>query len=105
MIRVFICDDQRIVVDGLHAILDTDPEIDVVGVAYDGAEALERLPEVRPDVVLMDLKMPVMDGIQATRKSHQGKWLIMKHPTDYPSPNCASTVASTQGYRKKLRHF
>jgi len=71
MIRVFICDDQRIVVDGLHAILDADPEIEVVGVAYDGAEALERIPEVKPDVVLMDLKMPVMDGIQATRKAHQ----------------------------------
>jgi NarL family two-component system response regulator LiaR len=71
MIRVFICDDQRIVVDGLHAILDADPELEVVGVAYDGAEALERIPEAKPDVVLMDLKMPVMDGIQATRKIHQ----------------------------------
>ncbi len=71
MIRVFICDDQRIVVDGLHAILDADPEIEVVGVAYDGAEAWEQIPALEPDVVLMDLKMPVMDGIQATRKIHQ----------------------------------
>ena len=71
MIRVLICDDQRIVCDGLQAILDADPEIKVVGVAYDGAEALELVPQAQPDVVLMDLKMPVMDGIQATRKIHQ----------------------------------
>ncbi len=71
MIRVFICDDQRIVCDGLNVILDADPEIEVVGVAYDGAEALEHISESKPDVVLMDLKMPVMDGIQATRKIHQ----------------------------------
>lgn len=71
MIRVLICDDQRIVCDGLQAILDADPEIKVVGVAYDGAEALEFVPQTDPDVVLMDLKMPVMDGIQATRKIHQ----------------------------------
>ncbi len=71
MIRVFICDDQRIVCDGLQAILDANPEIQVVGVAYDGAEAIELIPQAKPDVVLMDLKMPVMDGVQATRKIHQ----------------------------------
>lgn len=71
MIRVFICDDQRIVCDGLQAILDADPEIQVAGVAYDGAEAIELIPQAKPDVVLMDLKMPVMDGVQATRKIHQ----------------------------------
>lgn len=71
MIRVLICDDQRIVCDGLQTILDADPEIKVIGVAYDGAEALELVSQVQPDVVLMDLKMPVMDGIQATRKIHQ----------------------------------
>jgi len=71
MIRVFICDDQRIVCDGLQAILEADPDIEVVGVAYDGAEALELLAQAQPDVVLMDLKMPIMDGLQATRKIHQ----------------------------------
>jgi DNA-binding NarL/FixJ family response regulator len=71
MIRVLVCDDQVIVCHGLQAILDADPEIEVVGVAHDGAEALDLIPEVQPDVVLMDLKMPVMDGIQATRKIHR----------------------------------
>ena len=68
MIRVFICDDQWIVCEGLEAILSTDPDIQVVGLADDGYQALERIPEARPDVVLMDLKMPGMNGIQATQK-------------------------------------
>ncbi|MCJ7622083.1 MAG: response regulator transcription factor [Anaerolineaceae bacterium] len=68
MIRVLVCDDQAIVCDGLEAILNADPGIEVVGTAHDGAEALEKIPEVSPDVVLMDLKMPGMNGIQATRQ-------------------------------------
>ena len=68
MIRVLICDDQWLVCEGLAAILGTDPEIEVVGVAHDGAEALEMIPKAQPDVVLMDLKMPGMNGIQATRQ-------------------------------------
>jgi NarL family two-component system response regulator LiaR len=68
MIRVLICDDQRIVCEGLEAILSSDPGIQVVGIAGDGAEALEKIPDTRPDVVLMDLKMPGMNGVQATRK-------------------------------------
>jgi len=68
MVRVFICDDQVVVCDGLEMILNADPEIEVVGTAYDGAEALERIPDAKPDVVLMDLKMPIMNGIQATRE-------------------------------------
>jgi DNA-binding NarL/FixJ family response regulator len=74
MIRVLICDDQTIVVDGLEAILSADPEIEVVGLAQDGAEALEKISSARPDVVLMDLKMPGMNGIQATR------WISEKYP-------------------------
>lgn len=68
MIRVLICDDQDIVIEGLCAILGTSPDITVVGIAHDGAEAVERVPSVRPDVVLMDLKMPGVSGIQATRQ-------------------------------------
>ena len=72
MIRVLICDDQWIICEGLEAILSADPEIEVVGVARDGAEALEQIatadPQGRPHVVLMDLKMPVMNGIQATER-------------------------------------
>ena len=68
MIRVLVCDDQWIVCEGLETILNNDPDIEVVATAQDGAQALEKIPKVNPDVVLMDLKMPGMNGIQATRK-------------------------------------
>ncbi len=68
MIRVLICDDQDIVRQGLEAILNTAPKIEVVGVAEDGAQALEQVPKTRPDIVLMDLKMPGMNGIIATQR-------------------------------------
>jgi DNA-binding NarL/FixJ family response regulator len=67
VVRVLICDDQWIVCEGLEAILNSDSEIEVVAVAHDGAEALERVASLQPDVVLMDLKMPGVDGVQATR--------------------------------------
>ncbi len=67
-IRVLICDDQVVVCEGLKAILSTAPGIEVVGIANDGAEALEMIPHARPDIALMDLKMPIMNGIEATRQ-------------------------------------
>jgi len=71
MIRVLIADDQTVVREGLAAILSTDSEIEVVGQAGDGQEALEMAAQARPDVVLMDLKMPVLNGVQATRRLRQ----------------------------------
>src|SRR5262245_50975513 len=68
MIRVLICDDQHVVCEGLRTILGTVPQIEVVGVAHDGAEAVTRAIATRPDVVLMDLKMPITNGVQATRE-------------------------------------
>lgn len=68
MIRVLICDDQTVVREGLAAILSTDPEIEVVGLACHGQEALHLMAEARPQVVLMDLQMPVMNGVQATQQ-------------------------------------
>ncbi len=71
MIRILVCDDQDLVCEGLRAILSTDPDLEVVGVAHDGAQALELIPKTRPEIILMDLKMPVMNGIQATRQIHE----------------------------------
>jgi DNA-binding NarL/FixJ family response regulator len=68
MVRVLICDDQAVVREGLAAILGTDDEIKVVGLASNGEEAVVLAEERQPDVVLMDLKMPVMNGVQATQR-------------------------------------
>jgi DNA-binding NarL/FixJ family response regulator len=68
MYRILICDDQKIVCEGLQTIINTDPDLEVVGIAYDGTQALDMIPETNPNLVLMDLKMPEMNGVQATRK-------------------------------------
>jgi two-component system, NarL family, response regulator LiaR len=65
-IRILLVDDHSVVRKGLRMFLSLDPELEVVGEARDGAEAVRMAHELQPDVVLMDLLMPVMDGIQAT---------------------------------------
>jgi DNA-binding NarL/FixJ family response regulator len=67
-IRVLIADDQALVRDGFGMILDAQPDIEVVGAAADGAEAIEVARALQPDVVLMDIRMPGVDGIEATRR-------------------------------------
>ena len=64
-IRVLIVDDHLIVREGLRLILETEEGIDLVGEAADGNEALKSASELRPDVILMDLRMPGMDGLTA----------------------------------------
>jgi DNA-binding NarL/FixJ family response regulator len=67
-IRLLIVDDQELVRTGLRLFLETQDDLEVVGEAGDGAEAIERAREVRPDVVLMDIRMPRTDGIEATAR-------------------------------------
>jgi DNA-binding NarL/FixJ family response regulator len=68
VIRVVVVDDQPLVRAGFGTILQTQPDIDVVGEAGDGREAVEVATHTRPDVILMDIRMPVLDGISATRQ-------------------------------------
>jgi len=67
VINVIIADDQTILRDGLKTILETDMEIEVVGMASNGQEAFELCEKVQPDIVLMDVRMPVMNGVEATK--------------------------------------
>jgi RNA polymerase sigma factor (sigma-70 family) len=67
MIRVVVVDDQELVREGFTAILGTQPDIEVVASAADGAAAIRLVDEQRPDVVLMDISMPGVDGVEATR--------------------------------------
>ncbi|EGR0100737.1 response regulator transcription factor [Vibrio vulnificus] len=66
-IRVVIVDDHQVVLDGFTARLEMEPEIDVVGTASNGLEALDVVKQHKPDVVLMDISMPILNGIEATR--------------------------------------
>jgi YesN/AraC family two-component response regulator len=66
MIRVLLADDQALVRAGFRALLDAEPDIEVVGEANDGAEAARLAAATRPDVVLMDIRMPGVDGLEAT---------------------------------------
>jgi DNA-binding NarL/FixJ family response regulator len=72
--KLVVCDDQATVRDGLVMLLKLEPDIEIVGTAEDGAEAVEMVADKRPDLVLMDLKMPIMNGVEATRQ------IVTKYP-------------------------
>jgi DNA-binding NarL/FixJ family response regulator len=67
-VRLLLADDHRLFAESLMTVLSEDERIEVVGIAVNGQEAVDLAAELRPDVILMDLRMPVMDGLEATRR-------------------------------------
>lgn len=77
MLRVLLVDDQKLFIENLKTVLDlTAEDIEVVGMAYDGREALAKIEELKPEVVLMDVRMPVMDGVEATKIIRDNNWNV-----------------------------
>ena len=74
-IRVFLADDHQVFREGIHLLLDRVPDMEMVGEAQDGAEAVAKVSQLMPDVVLMDITMPGLNGLEATRQIKQ------KHPS------------------------
>jgi DNA-binding NarL/FixJ family response regulator len=102
--RVLIADDQDVIREGLRTVLNCQNDIEVVGLACDGAEAVRMAHLLRPDVVLMDVKMPVMSGIDATRLIAQevpGSQVIILTTYDSDDLVFAGVRAGAQGYLLK----
>ncbi|MGC3957364.1 MAG: response regulator transcription factor [Verrucomicrobiota bacterium] len=100
-IRVLVVDDHFVVRMGLIAVVNTEPDMEVVGQAADGADAVAKFAELTPDLVLMDLRMPGMDGIRATteiRAKHPEARVLMLTTYDGDTDIHRAVQAGAQGY-------
>ncbi len=105
-ITVLIADDHRLFAQALDAILASEPEIEVVGHARNGEEAVERALELDPDVILMDIAMPVVDGVEATkriRKLDEGACILMLTGSNSRSDVARAREAGAAAYVTKDR--
>jgi DNA-binding NarL/FixJ family response regulator len=105
-IRVLIADDHRLFAEALEAILSTDTRITVTGTARDGREAVALAAEHRPDVILMDISMPVMDGIEAVeelRRRGVGSGVLMLTGSNARNDVDRARKAGAAGYVTKDR--
>lgn len=103
-IRILVADDHPVVRDGLVAILSTQPDLQVVAEAGDGAEVLERVAQTHPDVVLLDLEMPRMDGVETLRRlqaDYPEVRVIVFTAFDTDERILAAVQAGAQGYLLK----
>ena len=103
-VRVVLADDQRAVREGLELVLRMLPDVEVVGTAANGAEALALVAATRPDVVLMDLRMPEVDGVEATRRiraEHPEVGVVVLTTYDDDASVFAALKAGARGYLTK----
>ena len=104
MIRILLADDHPVVRDGLAAMLGTQPDFEVVGEAGTGAEAVAEASRLRPDIVLMDLEMPALDGIEAIRRLREANpavQVVVLTAFDTDERIVGALQAGAQGYLLK----
>lgn len=104
MTTVVVADDQDLVRDGIKAVLDAEPDLQVVGEAADGAEAVRVVAATEPDLVLIDIRMPVLDGIEATRRilaAADAPYVMVLTTFDLDEYVLAALEAGASGYLLK----
>lgn len=105
-VRVLIADDHQLFAESLMAVLSDDERVDVVGIARDGREAVQLAVELEPDVILMDLKMPVLGGLDATRQIREAglaAHVLILTGTDSAFGSEDARAAGASGYVRKER--
>jgi DNA-binding NarL/FixJ family response regulator len=105
-IRVLIADDHRLFAEALEAILSSEPEIQVVGRAQTGEEAVEQALALKPDVILMDIAMPGLDGVEATkriRRKERGACVLMLTGSNARTDVARARAAGAAAYVTKDR--
>jgi DNA-binding NarL/FixJ family response regulator len=103
-VRILIADDHRLFAESLMTVLSEDDRVDVVGIAGNGQEAVELGLELQPDVILMDLKMPVLDGFEATRRLRDAgspAQILILTGTDEDIGSHEAVMAGASGYLRK----
>jgi DNA-binding NarL/FixJ family response regulator len=103
-VRILIADDHRLFAESLMTVLSEDDRVDVVGIAANGQEAVELALELQPDVVLMDLRMPVLDGFEATRRLREAgsnAQVLILTGTDAEIGSEDALLAGASGYLRK----
>ena len=103
-VRILIADDHRLFAESLMVVLSEDDRLDVVGIAVNGQEAVELALELQPDVVLMDLRMPVLDGFEATRRLREAgsnSQVLILTGTDEEIGSEDAALAGASGYLRK----
>jgi two-component system response regulator DegU len=103
-VRLLIADDHRLFAESLMTVLGEDDRVDVVGIADNGQQAVELGLQLRPDVILMDLKMPVLDGFEATRQLREAgsdAQILILTGTDEAIGSEEAAIAGASGYLRK----